>query len=156
MPVVVILSLATACLLLVQAIHILKTGDTHLFFLSKTREGLRRQTLASTKVGAVLVYGAPACAILLLLFLAATRSGGTAIMRRIAEDFGNLFGGVLLFSIGLLGVLSPTSILKGVQAAYPSADVDRESGFAAVLTRVLGAVLLGFGLLVLNVVKGGR
>lgn len=153
MAIVVTLSAAIACLLLLQAVHILRSGDAQMFFLPKRPRDVSSPISSSTKTAGALTYGVPACAIFSLLAYAAVKNGKSAILAWLAANSGNVVGGVILFAMGLSAVLWPDWILKGVQAAYPNADVKLESGFGATLTRVLGALLLGFGLLVLSVIK---
>jgi hypothetical protein len=153
MAVIVTLSAATACLLLFQAIHILKSGDTQMFFLTRKPRSVPGQTGSSRRVAGALMYGVPAGAILVLLAFAAIKNGKLAILSWLSADSGNLVGGVILFTFGLIALVWPDWILKGVQAAYPNADLGMNGGFGAALTRVLGTVLLGFGLLVLSVLR---
>ena len=153
MPLIVVVSAATACLLLLQAIHVLKTGDTQMFFLCQRPRFPSNQTRSVTRIAGALMYGAPACAIFALLAFAAIRNGKAAILSWFSASAGNLVGGVILFTIGLSAVIWPDWILKGVQSAYPDTDVGVRAGFGAALTRILGAVLLGFGLLVLSLLK---
>lgn len=156
MTVVIIIVIATACLLLLQAIHILKSGDMQLFFFHPRGQNLTGKLSTGKKVGGVLIYGVPACAIFSLLFFAALKNGTQKLLSWFAVDSGDIIGGVILFTVGLLAVLWPGWILRAVQAANPDADIKLETVFGMGMTRVLGALLLGFGLFLLSIASASH
>lgn len=156
MAVVITIVISTACLLLLQAIHILKSGDTHPFFFPPKGQNHAGKLSSATKIGGILIYGVPACAILSLLVFAALKNGTQKILIWFTADSGNIIGGFILFIGGLLAILWPGWILKGVQAANPDTDIRLETAFGTRLTRLLGALLLGFGLFLLHLANSNH
>lgn len=154
MAIVVTTSAAMACLCLFQAIYILKSGDMQMFFLAKRPGDASRRLSTPQKIGGVLTYGLPACGIFSLLVYEAVRNGEAAILAWLAPNAGIFFGGVIMFTGGLSFVLWPNWWLKQVLAAYPNFNVDLESGFLILFTRVLGLLILGIALFLLSLPKG--
>lgn len=156
MAIVVTMSAATACLCLLQAIYILKSGDMRMFFLAKHPGDVSRWVSTAQKIGGALTYGVPAFGIFSVLAYAAVRNGKAAILAWLAPNAGTFFGGVIIFTGGLSFMLWPNWWLKQVLAAYPNTNVDLESRFLIVFTRVLGALILGLALFLLSQRLVGR
>ena len=152
MAVAIVLSLATACLLLIQAAHILKNGETQMFFLQSRGAQESVHLRGSTKVTGALMYGIPACVVFCILAVAAAKNGLSVILRWIVADIGNLFGGIILFIAGLFALLRPDVVLRWAAAAHPDVETKLDNRFGKVLTRALGAFLSGFGLLILALI----
>ena len=93
--------------------------------------------------------------ILSLLIFAAAKNGSPVILGWVLAEPGDLVGGLALFVLGLRGVLWPERILKKLRAAYPSSDARLESAFSFVLTRILHALAMAAGLLLLSYIKRG-
>jgi hypothetical protein len=92
---------AAAFVLLFQAIHTVKTGSAQWFFISALSGGTSPSRLTSNRVQGVLWYGLPGCALLALLVYAAVEHGKSAMLALRVEDWGNLVGGLILFTGGL-------------------------------------------------------
>jgi hypothetical protein len=142
-------ALATACLLLLQGIHILKTGDIRMFFLTSKSQDYPNSIRFTRRLAGSLIYGAPACAIFALLIFAVMKNGRHAMISRIATNSGNFIGGVILFTLALSAIIWPDWYMNGLQAAHPSVDIGRYEGLGRGLLRVIGAFWLLFSLIVL-------
>ena len=93
--------------------------------------------------------------ILSLLIFAAAKNGSPVILGWVLAEPGDLVGGLALFVLGLRGVLWPERILKKLRAAYPNSEARLDTNFGMVLTRVLGALICGSGLMLLSQIKRG-
>jgi hypothetical protein len=153
MAIVITISVATALILLGQAVHVLTRGQTQIFFLHNKRLQGKTTLRMPMKIAGALMYGIPGCAVLLILTVAIVKNGPSFVLARIAADIGNLIGGVILFAAGLLALFRPDVVLGWAAAAHPDVAVKLDTQFGGVLTRVLGTLLLGFGLLILAFIK---
>lgn len=149
---VITLSATIASLLIMQALHVLQTGETQLFFLRPIRrENLVRvpQTLL---LAHVLIYGVPGCAVFGILLLAAIRTGEERILHWFSANGGMCAAGIFFVVMGLLTMLRPDLLLRSVAAAHPNVAVDPENRSVKVVTTCIGVCLLGFGFLFMAVI----
>jgi len=144
---------AAAFVLLLQAMHVLKTGSLLWFFISAPPPPISDARTTSNRVLGVVVYGLPGCALLSLLVYKAVTQGKSAILAAPAADLGNLVGGLILFTLSFSIVLWPRWMLKSVQASYPNVDLKIETGLMRAFMRVVAAGVMGLGLLLLSFVK---
>jgi hypothetical protein len=153
MAVLITAFVAGGCLLLVQAVHILKTGSVLWFFIPAPSEGSSHRLSRSKRAGGALLFGGPGCALLVLVAVAAVRNDKSAILSLIAADFGEFVGGLFFFTFGLLVVLWPGWMLRAIQAWYPNVDLRIESVPMRGFIRVLAALVMAAGLFLLSLVK---
>lgn len=151
MALVVTLATAIGLLALLQAIHIVRSGDIRMFVIRTWRSRLDREfasvaraTRARRALAAV-AYGVPACGILALLV-----SKGIANRPALAAWLnGDLLGGLAFFSAGFSTLLWPHWMLGGIRSTYPDADTRLEGRFGTTLIAcfAVGALVVGMLLL---------
>jgi hypothetical protein len=144
---VMMLTSATEVVLVVQIVHVIRTGDTWPFFASKSPRHRSGRASGRALTGAVLLLGAAAAGILVILATTLAKDGVSPLLAWLATRPGDAIGGNAVFWLGFSGVLWPGYYLKGVQDAYPNADVNLvDSEYARFLTRALGGLMLVLGL----------
>jgi hypothetical protein len=144
---VVALSAAIAVVFLIQAVHVIGSGDTVPFF-SRTRRRPDQGISGARRWLAAALTGVPGCAMVGILTVATVEN--PMIRKSLLADPGNAVGGLALCSLGWSGVLWPGWVVRSLRRAYPTADVNLERPSVVPLIRMLAAMNLAAGLWLLS------
>jgi hypothetical protein len=140
MVLVIIGSLVTACLLLIQGVHIFfeQPGDLR---------GSQPCLSSVARFAAASLYAIPSVAIFCILTLALSRNGHRLFDWLTGHVIG-LGGGLFLLTYGLVALLRPDVVLRWVGSAYPDYDLGQRNPSVQHFVRGLGAFVAAFGLFV--------
>jgi hypothetical protein len=149
MTFVIVGSLLTACLLLLQGIHIIRNGNMRPFFqqpgdLLSSRPSLK----ASARFAAASLYTVPSLAIFLVLLLALSKNDTHRIFDWLSGHAVAVFGGLFLLAYGLVALLRPDVVIKWVGSAFPDYDLGSRNASVQHFVRGLGAFVAAFGLFI--------
>jgi hypothetical protein len=149
MAFVIIGSLATACLLLLQGIHIFRSGSMRPFFEQPSHlGGVHPRLKPGTKFAAASLYTVPSLAIFCVLIFALFRNDTHQLRDWLAGHVIALLGGLFLFTYGLLSLLRPDVVIRWIGAAYPDYDLGERNPSVQYFVRGLGVFLSAFGLFI--------
>jgi len=149
MVLVIIGSLVTACLLLLQGVHIFRNGNMRPFFEQPGDLRGSQQSLSSgARFAAASLYGLPSVAILCILTLALLRNDRHRLFEWLAGHIMSLVGGLFLLSYGLVALLRPDVVLRWIGSAYPDYDMGQRNPTVQHFVRGLGAFVSAFGLFI--------
>jgi hypothetical protein len=149
MALVIIGSLVTACLLLLQGVHIFRNGDMRPFFqqpsgLRDSRSGLR----SGAKFAAASLYTIPSVAIFCVLAFALFRNDMHRLLDWFAGHVIAVGGGLFLVTYGLVALLRPDVVIRWIGAAYTDYDLGQRNSSVQHFVRGLGVFLSAFGLFI--------
>lgn len=149
MAFVIIGSLATACLLLLQGAHIFRSGNMRPFFEQPSSLGgspplLKRRA----RFAAASLYTVPSLVILCVLVIALFRNDRHGLFGWFADHVIAVLGGLFLVTYGLVALLRPDVVIRWVGAAYPDYDIGVRNPSVQHFVRGLGAFLAVFGLFI--------
>jgi hypothetical protein len=149
MVLVIIGSLVTACLLLLQGVHILRNGNMRPFFeqfvdLRGSQPSLR----FGARSAAAFLLILPSVAIFCILVLAFFKDDRHRLIDWLSGHAIGLFGGLFLLTYGLVALLRPDVVLRWVRSAYPDRDLGERNPSVQGFIRVLGVFVSAFGLFI--------
>jgi|SRR5579883_183023 len=134
----------TACLLLLQGIHVMRRRNMRPFFKSHGEPSLS----SGAKIAASSLYTIPSLAIIGALVFALVKNNREHLFEWLNRHAIGLVGGLFLLAYGLLSLLRPDVVLRWVASAYPDYDLGERSSSVEQFVRVLGAFLFAFGLFI--------
>jgi len=147
MILVVIGSLVTACLALLQGIHTIRTGTMQPFF-DQSRD-IPPYLTAAARVAYGMVYCLPSMALLAILAFSLSRN-----LRRATAwpggHVGELAGACFLLLYGLVALLRPDAILGWIQSSYRDQVSKLMSSSSERFVRVLGFLAIVAALEIFN------
>lgn len=149
MALVIIGSLVTACLLLLQGLHIFRNGNMRPFFErpGDLRRGRPRHSRGA-RLAATLLYTVPSLAILCILTFALFKNDRQYLFEWLSGHVVGLIGGLFLLVYGLVALLRPDVVLRWVGSAYADRDLGQRSPSVKQFVRALGAFLSAFALFI--------
>lgn len=151
MVLVIVSSLVTAFLLLLQGLHILRNSNMRPFFeQSSNLRGSRSSLRFGPRVAATLLYLLPSFGIVCILTIAFLRSDTHRLIDWMRGHGGGLIGGLFLLTYGLFALLRPDMILRWVRSAYPDPGFSDRNPSLRPFIRGLGALVSVFGLFILK------
>jgi len=149
MAFVIIGGLVTACLLLLQGIHIFRRGNMRPFFEQPNElPGTHTSLSPSAKYAAVSIYTIPSLAIFCLLVLALFRNDRQRLFEWLTGHVIGLLGGLFLLTYGLIALLRPDVVIRWVGSAYPDYDLGERNPSVQHFVRGLGVFVSAFGLFI--------
>jgi hypothetical protein len=149
MALVIIGSLATAWLLLLQGVHIARNGNLRPFFERPAAlRGSQPNLSSGARFAAASLYAIPSVAIFCILTLALLRNDTHRLFDWLTGHAIGLVGGLFLLTYGLLALLRPDVVLRWVGSAYPDYDLAQRNPSLHHFVRGLGAFVAAFGLFV--------
>jgi hypothetical protein len=147
---VIVGSFATAVCLIVQGVHVLRTGLVLPFFYRPSPRSLRMKPVQ--RVCTAGLYLAPGLAVLGVLLQAALHS--LPAPKRIEEWTEGRMGVLAILcleaALGLYLLIRPSTMMGWVQSVYPELPPEK-SPLARVIVRVIGAGWIAFAILSLRV-----
>jgi hypothetical protein len=147
---IVTLWMAVGCVLALQGIHILRSGDREFFFLRSEKARCTTPELSLySRLASASMYLVPALAMTGLLAAGLYRTGFTVFLKWTEGRFGGLAAGIFLFVVGLLAVFRPWMVIMWVKAAHPDFQIEGKTGSYLVFVRLLAAFIVAFGLFLL-------
>lgn len=115
------------------------------------KSGDPQSSPASLKLGhriaGTLLCAAPTLAIFCILMLALYKNGTHRLIRWLSGHVVTLVGGLFLLIYGLVTLLRPDIVLRGIQSAYPDRKIGEHNLAAERFMQILGLFLLGLSLL---------
>jgi len=149
MVLVIIGSLATACLLLLQGVHIVRNGNMRPFFEQPgALRGSQPSLSSGARFAAASLYAIPSVAIFCILMLALFRNDKHRLFDWLTGHVIGLVGGLFLLTYGLVALLRPDVVPSWVGSAYPDYDLAQRNASIQHFVRGLGAFVAAFGLFV--------
>lgn len=151
MTFVIVGSLVTACLLFLQGIHILRKGNMRPFFKQPDLSQGSHPTLKlGNRFAGAIIYTIPGLAIVCILIAALFRNGVHSFYQWLSSHIVGLFGGLFLFTYGLVALLRPDVVIRWVASAHPDYDLAERNPSMQYFVRVLGVFVSGFALFVFS------
>lgn len=145
MPIVIIGSLLTAGILLLQGVHVLKTGNMRPFFLQSKASSTAVYLKRSARLGFGVLYLLSSAGILYVLAFILANYGSDRLLEWLGGHIISLFGGVFLLIYGLTAVFRPDVVLRWVVAPYRDGlGIRLESGEHII--RGIGIAICAIGL----------
>ena len=149
MAFVIVGSLVTACLLLLQGIHIARHGNMRVFFeRSDDPHGSHSNLKPPARFAAVALYVIPSLAIFCVLVLALFKNDTHQLFGWLTDHLVAMVGGLFLLTYGLIALLRPDVVIRWVGSAYPNYDLGGRT--VQHFVRGLGLFLAAFGLFILK------
>jgi hypothetical protein len=143
---VIVGSFATAVCLIIQGIHVLRTGLVLPFFYRPSPRSLRMNPLQ--RICTAGLYLVPGAAIIGVLLRAALHR--LPAPKTIEEWSGSHVGALsivcLMAALGLHLLIRPSAMVRWVQSAYPELPLEG-SRLARLIVRVIGAGWIAFAIL---------
>jgi hypothetical protein len=149
MALVIVGSLLTACLLLLQGVHILRNGNMRPFFEeSVDARGSEPRLSPLAKFAAASLYTVPSLAILCILTLALFRNDRRRLPEWLAGHAIGMVGGLFLLIYGIVALLRPDVVLGWIASAYPGYEFGQRDPLRQYFVRGLGLSISAFGLFI--------
>lgn len=147
MAFVIIGSLVTACLLLLQGVHIVRSGNMRPFFEQPTGEA-HSSLKTSARLAGASVFAIPSLAVFGILLVAFLRNDVHRLVDWLTGHVMPLVGGLFLLIYGLVAVLRPDVVIRWVASAFPDYDLGARNPSVRHFVRGLGAFAVAFGLFI--------
>jgi hypothetical protein len=142
-------SLVTACLLLLQGIHIVRNGNMRPFFEQPgALRGSQSRLSSKARLAAVSLFAIPSVAIICILMLALFRNDTQRLFVWLKGHGIGLVGGLFLLTYGLVALLRPDVVIRWVGSAYSDYDLAQRNPSMQHFVRGLGAFVAALALFV--------
>jgi hypothetical protein len=154
MAVVIIGSLLTACMLLLQGVHVLRNGNLQPFFFEQSddlRSSERRFSFLRS-VALASLYILPSAGIFCLLAIALFKADTDRVIDWLSGNVFDLLGGLLLLTYGLKCLLWPDRVIRSLRSVFPDSEPEFEEQYRSVIwiVRSIGVGMSALSLFILK------
>jgi hypothetical protein len=149
MAFVIVGSLVTACLLLLQGVHIVRSGNMRPFFEQPGDLGAAHSSLKTpARLAGASLFAIPSLAVFGILLVAFLRNDAQRLFDWLRGHVVALIGGLFLLIYGLVALLRPDVVITWVGSAFPDYDLGARNRSVQYFVRGLGAFVVAFGLFI--------
>jgi formate hydrogenlyase subunit 3/multisubunit Na+/H+ antiporter MnhD subunit len=149
MAFVIIGSLVTACLLLLQGVHIVRSGNMRPFFEQPGDLGEAHPSLKTlARLAGASLFAIPSLAVFGILLVAFLRNDVHRVFDWLTGHVMAAIGGLFLLIYGLVALLRPDVVIRWIASAFPDYDLGTRNPSVQHFVRGLGAFVVAFGLFI--------
>jgi hypothetical protein len=146
---VVVGGLATAFMLLLQGLHVLRSGDLRPFFEPPVHSLPSRATLAlDRRIAGAGLYIVPSIAIFWILAGTLYRHGMHRTLAWFSDHGIGLVGGLFLLTYGVVTLMRPDIVAHTIRRTYPDEDLAGNAVYR--FLRILGVLVSVLALFILK------